>query len=119
MHITFMRLMGVFFIGCGLYILLSFFVPKLRDQRWRAQPAGLFGLGSAGCVLLGLWALGIARPYTWIAGALAFVIGFFVQRRSPQFADEPREPIMSRREAVVVAIFLLAFFGVVLRVFLG
>src|SRR4051812_43622973 len=119
MHTTFIRLIGVFSIGCGCHLLLSLFVPKLRDRKWREQPASLFLLGAAGCVLLGLWAFGIARPYTWIAGVVVWGIGYFVQR--PVVRDSGAAPvrIMERREAIVAIILLLAIIAVMLRVFLG
>ena len=119
MYTTFIRLIGIYSIGCGCYLLLSLFVPKLQDRKWREQPASLFLLGASGCVLLGMWAFGIARPYTWIAGVVVWGVGYFVQRPVARNSVATPVRIMERREAIAAIILLLGIIAVMLRVFWG
>jgi hypothetical protein len=117
MEITFMRLMGVCCFGFGGYILLSLAVPRLRDRKWQSQPASLFLLGTSFCILLGLWAFGIARPYTWIAAVVVWGLAFLVQRPTPCESGVPWGRIMERREAILALVLLAGMIVVMLRVF--
>lgn len=87
MHITFIQLCGVFSVALGCYALLGFVFPKLRGQNWRGQPASPFIIGACFCFLLGLWAFGIARPYTFVAALVIWVVGFVVERCRPRPRD--------------------------------
>ena len=80
MHITFMRLMGLFAVGLGCYTVLSLAIPNLRPRNWQDQPTRLIMLGACFCVLLGLWAFGVARPYTWIAAIVVWGVAFLIQQ---------------------------------------
>jgi hypothetical protein len=118
MGITFMQLMGGCAFGFGGYILLSLAVPRLRDRKWQRQPAILFLLGAAFCILLGLWAFGVARPYTWIAAVVVWGVAFLVQRRVPGESGGSWGRIMERREAILALVLLAGMIVVMLRVFL-
>lgn len=119
MHITFVQLCGVLSIGLGCYALLSIPFQKLRARNWQGQPANLLILAACGCVLLGLWAFGIGRPYTWIATLLVWGVGFLIECRRLRENSVVRVRIMQRREAVVLLVILVGMIAVMLRIFLG
>jgi hypothetical protein len=91
MHINFIGLCGVWAVGLGCYILLGLAFSNLRPRNLRKQPPILFILAACGCFLLGLWAFGVARPYTWIAAAAVWVAGFFVELLRSKSAIHERD----------------------------
>jgi hypothetical protein len=93
MHISFMQLCGIWSIALGCYALLAVVFPRMRPCGWRMHSKTLFVMGTSFCFLLGLWAFGIGRPYTFIAALLVWAIGFLVQR----FSAKP-VPVRHERE---------------------
>jgi len=105
-------LIGGFGIGLGFYALAGLAFPKLRPRNWRDQPTIQFVCMAFFCILLGLWAFRVWRPYTWIAAMVIWIIGFLIDRSRHGEARLHWRAVLLRREVVALLAVIISLLAV-------
>ena len=104
MNPVFIHFLGILASMLGCYLLFGLAFPRLRHWSWRNDPAGLVGSCAAFSVLLGLYGLGVGRPYTWIAAiallGVGLVMAFTSAVRHPELI-RPLKSVAKRREFII------------------
>jgi hypothetical protein len=117
MHPLLIQFLGVFGIGLGCYLLLGLVIPRFRGRSWSKDPASLVAVCAAFSILLGLFGLGVARPYTWIAAIAVLSIGYVILARDRETIAFSKRLLKHR--GFIVVFFLVNLIVIALCFFLA